>query len=60
MRKSKTASDRSSFKNANKEMFHWYNEKNAEKLALIGATSNYPTPSGLNIERGRMITDEEA
>lgn len=37
-----------------------YKDKNAENVGVEGATSNYLNIQGLNIERGRMFTEEEA
>lgn len=37
-----------------------YKDKNAENVGVSGATSNYLVLQGLNIESGRMYTEEEA
>jgi len=37
-----------------------YKDKNAENVGISGATSNYLVLQGLNIESGRMYTEEEA
>ncbi len=37
-----------------------YKDKNAENVGLEGATANYLNIQGLNIERGRMFTEQEA
>lgn len=56
--RSKLASDVAASANRNTNVR--YKEKNAERVGLNGATSNYLNIQGLNIERGRMFTEEEA
>lgn len=55
--RSKLASDVAASANRNTNVR--YKEKNAENVGLNGATSNYLNIQGLNIERGRMFTEEE-
>ncbi len=56
--KSKLASDVAA--SANRNVSIRYKEKNADNVGINGATSNYLNIQGLNIERGRMFTEEEA
>lgn len=56
--KSKLASDIAA--SANRNVSIRYKEKNADNVGINGATSNYLNIQGLNIERGRMFTEEEA
>ncbi|MBO6523985.1 MAG: ABC transporter permease [Balneolaceae bacterium] len=56
--KSKLASDVAA--SANRNVSIRYEEKNADNVGINGATSNYLNIQGLNIERGRMFTEEEA
>lgn len=55
--RSKLASDVAASANRNTNVR--YKEKSAESVGLNGATSNYLNIQGLNIERGRMFTEEE-
>ncbi|MEQ9265141.1 MAG: ABC transporter permease [Balneolaceae bacterium] len=55
--RSKLASDVAASANRNTNVR--YKEKSAERVGLNGATSNYLNIQGLNIERGRMFTEEE-
>ncbi len=56
--KSKLASDVAA--SANRNVSIRYKEKNADNVGINGATSNYLNIQGLNIERGRMFTEQEA
>tara|TARA_R110000868_G_scaffold37111_10_gene131527 strand:- start:8239 stop:9462 length:1224 start_codon:yes stop_codon:yes gene_type:complete len=56
--KSKLASDVAA--SANRNVSIRYKDKNADNVGISGATSNYLNIQGLNIERGRMFTEEEA
>lgn len=56
--KSKLASDVAA--SANRNVSIRYKDKNADNVGINGATSNYLNIQGLNIERGRMFTEEEA
>lgn len=56
--KSKLASDVAA--SANRNVSIRYREKNADNVGINGATSNYLNIQGLNIERGRMFTEQEA
>ncbi len=45
---------------ANRNVSVRYKDRSAEQVGINGATANYLNIQGLNIERGRMFTEEEA
>lgn len=56
--KSKLASDVAA--SANRNVSIRYQDKSADRVMISGTTSNHLNIQGLNIERGRMFTEEEA
>ena len=56
--KSKLASDVAA--SANRNVSIRYEDKSADRVGISGTTSNFLNIQGMNIERGRMFTEEEA